>query len=98
MFHHNETEQFMDENFQPEDYKFLCKMAHDADSHKLEAMRKKAQVEYDQARNAKKAAARGDCPPPLVGEGVAYVTCSKTNMNNARRLHNKGIGDLAGAR
>ena len=58
MFHHNETEQFMDENFQPEDYKFLCKMAHDADSHKLEAMRKKAQVEYDQAKNAKKAAAR----------------------------------------
>jgi len=57
MFCHNETQIFMEKQFQPEDYKFVRKMARQADSQKLELKRKQKLVQHTQAKNEKKRAA-----------------------------------------
>src|SRR3954451_2034083 len=57
MFRHNETQIFMKKQFQPDDYKFVRKMARQADSQKLELKRKQKLVQHTQAKNKKKRAA-----------------------------------------
>jgi hypothetical protein len=54
MFYQNETQAFMDNNFQSEDYQFIRKKAREAEANKLESKRKKELVQYIQAKNAQK--------------------------------------------
>jgi hypothetical protein len=57
LFHHNKTQAFMAKKFQPEDYKFVHKMARMADSQKLEQKRKQELVQHTQAKNNARMAA-----------------------------------------
>jgi len=56
MYFHNDTEAFMKQKFQPEDYKFIRKMARELESQGLEAKRKKDLVQHMQAKNEKRRA------------------------------------------
>jgi hypothetical protein len=58
MFHQNETQAFMENHFQSEDYQFIQKKACEAESSKLESKRKKELIQYAQAKNAKRMAGK----------------------------------------
>ena len=58
MFHQNETQAFMETNFQPEDYQYVHKKARQADVDHLELKRKQNIVQHTQARNEWKIASR----------------------------------------
>jgi serine phosphatase RsbU (regulator of sigma subunit) len=58
MFHRNETQAFMDSNFEPQDYQYIYKKAREADGQHRDAQRKEAQVEFNEARIEKRLATR----------------------------------------
>ncbi len=56
MFHRNETQAFMDQNFQTEDYQFIRKQARQAESEHGEFARKQALIQHTQAKNDRRMA------------------------------------------
>jgi hypothetical protein len=57
MFHQNKTQEFMEDNFQPEDHQFICEMARKADSQRQEENRKRMLVKHNEAKIQKRQAA-----------------------------------------
>jgi hypothetical protein len=58
MFAHNDTQAFMERKFQPEDHKYIRRLARKDEARGLEQARKKAIVEHAQARVDKRIGAR----------------------------------------
>ena len=54
MYQRNDTQQFMDRNFQEDDHKFLMKMGREVDGSGLEEKRQDKTVAYNQEKNQKK--------------------------------------------
>jgi hypothetical protein len=58
MFAHNDTQAFMERKFQPEDHKYIRRLACKDEARGLEQARKKAIVEHAQAQVDKHIGAR----------------------------------------